>query len=155
MSSKKTAVLVTAGVVAATGVLAVVAVPAAADWFGKRHEQASSYATGAEAKSERASVPRWLPDDAKSVRYVMRTTGGDRLLKATLPSTELPAECRPATTDGAKKPDLSASWFPLDAQGQATARCGAYYAYMTDTTLYAWQDDKDWQDANRSGTAGQ
>ncbi|WP_229348677.1 hypothetical protein [Streptomyces sp. UNOB3_S3] len=138
-------------IVALASVGAAAAIPAAKDWYEGRHDQSSQYTTGAEAKAGRASVPRWLPDDAREIRYAMKTTGGDRLLKATLPTGKLPAECTalPSSTR-AKEPNLSASWFPGKETGLAQARCGLYYAYTDGNTLYAWQDNDDWINDNKS-----
>ncbi|MCB5168938.1 hypothetical protein LG634_29495 [Streptomyces bambusae] len=157
MSVAKNLVLTTAGVLVAVGFAAAVAVPATLDWAGKRHEETSSYATGAEAKQARASVPRWLPDDARSVEYAMKTTGGDRLLKATLADGRLPAGCSPAPAGAAipagGAPALGAAWFPAGAEDRATARCGLYYAYVDGDTLYGWQHDKEWITENKTTAA--
>ncbi|MFB6517568.1 hypothetical protein [Streptomyces sp. NPDC056401] len=142
MRRKKVA-LITAGVVATLGVAAAVAVPAANEWLGNRHQESSAYATGAEAKSKRPSVPRWLPDDAQSVRYAMKTTGGERLLKATLPGGKPPARCTPAPASGAKEVQLRADWFPEGARDKAALRCGTYFGYVDGDTLYAWQHGED------------
>ncbi|WP_137231901.1 hypothetical protein [Streptomyces sp. BPSDS2] len=140
------------GVVAAVAVLGVagaVAVPEAKEWYDGRHEQSSSYATGKEAKKERESVPRWLPDDAASVEYAMRTTGGERILKATLRDDSLPAQCEPLGGKNAPDPEISASWFPSGAASSAKGRCGSYYVSLKDHTLYAWQTNDDWIAENR------
>ncbi|MFI8261790.1 hypothetical protein [Streptomyces sp. NPDC085665] len=150
---RRSAVLITAAVLSAVGLAIVVALPAAADWYGNRHQETQAYATGAEAKSARASVPRWLADEAESVRYSIRTTGGDRLLKATLPDERLPAQCTTEPRPKAQEVALKEDWFPKDARGKATARCGLYYAYMDGTTLYAWQDNDDWLRAERAEPA--
>ncbi|MEN8654597.1 hypothetical protein ABCR94_29395 [Streptomyces sp. 21So2-11] len=151
--STKTIVLTTVGAAVALGFIGVVAAPAAFDWYDGRHEEASSYVTGATAKEDRASVPRWLPDEAKDVSYVMTTTGGDRLLKATLPATEPPPICKPvkpATTPG--KPALKATWFPKDTSARAAYHCDLYYAYTEGHTLYAWQQNDDWIASNKAAT---
>ncbi|MEV7416249.1 hypothetical protein [Streptomyces sp. NPDC089919] len=153
--SRSSAALTTAAVVVGLGFVAAVAVPAAADWYDKRHDESATYATGAAAKSERASVPGWLPDGATGVRYAMKTTGGDRLLKAALPEERLPAQCRPtprAATGAA--PALAASWFPQGAGPRATARCGSYYVYLDGHTLYGWQHNADWIAENKTRAAG-
>ncbi|MEU2150617.1 MULTISPECIES: hypothetical protein [Streptomyces] len=137
------------GAVAVVGVAAAVAVPEAKEWYDGRHEQTSSYATGKDAKEERESVPRWLPDDASSVEYAMRTTGGERILKATLHDGRLPAPCEPLDGKGAPDPEISASWFPSGAASGAKGRCGSYYVALKDHTLYAWQTNDDWVDGNR------
>ncbi|MYV59808.1 hypothetical protein GTW37_09950 [Streptomyces sp. SID4931] len=140
------------GVVAAVAVLGVagaVAVPEAKEWYDGRHEQTSSYATGKEAKEERESVPRWLPDDASSVEYAMRTTGGERILKATLHDGRLPAQCEALGGKSAPDPEISASWFPSGTASSAKGRCGSYYVALKDHTLYAWQTNDDWVAENR------
>ncbi|MEU6841655.1 hypothetical protein ABZ930_07230 [Streptomyces sp. NPDC046716] len=141
--------LVVVGAVAVVGVAAAVAVPEAKQWYDGRHEQTASYATGKEAKEERESVPRWLPDDAASVDYAMRTTGGERILKATLSDGRLPAQCEPLDGRTAPAPEISAAWFPSDAAGGAEGRCGSYYVSLDHDTLYAWQTNKDWLEENR------
>ncbi|GAA2929467.1 hypothetical protein GCM10020221_26580 [Streptomyces thioluteus] len=140
------------GTVVAVGIVATgaAALPTAKHWYESRHDQSSRYATGAEAKSDRASMPRWLPDDAADVRYAMRTTGGDRLLRATLADGRLPSSCKPLPSSDAssKRPALTASWFPGDRSAQV--RCGLYYAATDGGTLYAWQHDEDWIADNKS-----
>ncbi|MFJ3875912.1 hypothetical protein ACIPW5_00475 [Streptomyces sp. NPDC090077] len=145
--NRKSAVLTAAGVVSALALAAIVATPAIADWRENRHVQSGTYATGALAKAERASVPRWLPDGATAVSYAMKTTGGERLLKAALPGGGLPEGCRPLDGAAAKEPGMKADWFPEGARNRATARCGLYYAHLDGSTLYAWQDNTDWIDA--------
>ncbi|MEU8760541.1 hypothetical protein [Streptomyces sp. NPDC048659] len=128
-----------------------VAAPAAADWWDGRHDEYSSYATGAAAKSDRPSVPRWLPDQAGAVEYAMKTTGGDRALKAALPTAELPAGCTPLAADASRPdPALTPDWLPKDVKPKATARCGLYYAYLDGHTLYGWQDNQDWIKDNKA-----
>ncbi|MFE3579543.1 hypothetical protein [Streptomyces vinaceus] len=150
---RRSVILTIAAVVSAVGLAVVVALPAAADWYGNRHQESDAYATGAEAKSARASVPRWLADGAESVRYAMRTTGGDRLLTATLPDERLPEGCTTEPRPRAQEVSLKEDWFPKDAREKATARCGLYYAYMDGTTLYAWQHNDDWLRAERGEPA--
>ncbi|MFE4632425.1 hypothetical protein ACFRJ1_03460 [Streptomyces sp. NPDC056773] len=141
--SRKSIALTTAGAVLTLGVAVAIAVPAANEWLANRHQETSAYATGAEAKSKRPSVPRWLPDDAGAVRYSMKTTGGERLLMATLPDGKAPARCTPAPASGAKEVQLQADWFPKDARSRAGLRCGTYDGYVDGGTLYAWQHKDD------------
>ncbi|GAU70531.1 hypothetical protein SSP35_20_00270 [Streptomyces sp. NBRC 110611] len=145
----KSVVMATGGTVAVLGIAAAIAVPAAKDWFDNRHQETASYASGAEAKKDRPSVPRWLPDDASSIQYAMKTTGGERLVKATLKDGKLPSVCRPAKSLNAPSPEIEATWFPKAAAGNATARCDQYYAYTDGSTLYAWQINQDWLDRNK------
>ncbi|MFF0739971.1 hypothetical protein ACFYVL_06180 [Streptomyces sp. NPDC004111] len=149
----KPAVLIAAtGTVAAAAFLGVVAVPAVHDWFDSRHEESASYATGTAAKQARASVPRWLPDTAEGISYAMRTTGGDRLLKASLPAASaLPPTCKKIDTKAAPvAPALQADWFPENARDKATHRCDLYYSYTDGDTLYAWQQNDDWISSNKA-----
>ncbi|MCX5202995.1 hypothetical protein OG897_16255 [Streptomyces sp. NBC_00237] len=141
--------------VAGAAFLGLVAVPAAYDWYEGRHEESATYATGTAAKEARTSVPRWLPDAAQEISYAMKTTGGERLMKATLPKTPanpLPATCKPLPKDQrAKDPELQAPWFPKQTTGkQATHRCEIYYAYTDGDTLYAWQHNDDWIASNKA-----
>ncbi|WP_328307814.1 hypothetical protein OG432_04160 [Streptomyces sp. NBC_00442] len=146
----RTLVLAVVSIAVAIGFAAVVAVPAAKDWYQNRHDESASYTSGKEAKADRASVPRWLPDDAMHVEYAMRTTGGDRLLKATLPTSSLPATCAPTTpAPAAHPPGIKSSWFPGHAAQRPVTRCGLYYAYLEGHTLYAWQANADWVAANK------
>ncbi|MFD9630602.1 hypothetical protein [Streptomyces violascens] len=147
----RTVVLTVLSVAVALGFAAVVAVPAAKDWYQNRHDEAASYRSGKEAKGDRVSVPRWLPDEAKRIEYAMKTTGGDRLLKATLPSATLPPACKPHKPGTAPKPPaMKSAWFPRHAEQRTAARCGLYYAYLEGNTLYAWQANDDWIQANKA-----
>ncbi|MDH6125626.1 hypothetical protein [Kitasatospora sp. GP82] len=124
---------------AAAALVATVLVPKAKDVLDGRHRQEATYATGSAAKADRSSMPRWLPDGATKVSYLMSTTGGDRLLKASLPEGKLPEGCSSGTPEGAV--NLRASWFPSDIPGKATARCGLYNVALVGSDLYGWQDD--------------
>ncbi|MFI6686774.1 hypothetical protein [Streptomyces sp. NPDC050485] len=147
----RTLVIAVASVAVALGFAAVVAVPAAQDRYQNRHDEASSYRSGKEAKGDRVSVPRWLPDEARHIEYAMKTTGGDRLLKATLPSADFPATCTPHKPATAPQPPaIKSAWFPKNAEGRTAARCDLYYAYMDGNTLYAWQANDDWIAANKA-----
>lgn len=143
------------GAVVVLGITAAVVVPGAKEWYDGRHEQTSSYATGKAAKADRDSVPRWLPDDAASVEYAMRTSGGERVLKARISGDRLPASCEPLQRKKAPDPEISASWFPSDTAGQAQGRCGSYYVSVEDHTLYAWQTNGDWTAENRRSSSAE
>ncbi|MFF4739924.1 hypothetical protein ACFY2W_29170 [Streptomyces sp. NPDC001262] len=145
--SRSSALALTIGGVTVLGVAAAFAVPAAKDWYDTRHQQTSAYSTGAEAKRERTSVPRWLPDEATSVKYSMKTTGGQRVLVASLADGKLPAQCKPLT-GSSPDAELATDWFPKDVKGKATAKCGLYYAYNDGNTLTAWATHQEWIDAD-------
>lgn len=133
----KSGLVVGASAVAVLGVAAWVGVPMAHEWVAQRQEQESSYSTGREAKADLASVPAWLPDAATRIRFKMRTTDGDRLLVAHLPDGRPPADCVP--TRGPQPPGLTASWFPQGVVHKGKLRCGEFWGYTEDATLYAWQ----------------
>ncbi|WP_424211045.1 hypothetical protein ACN20G_02505 [Streptomyces sp. BI20] len=153
--STKSAVLITVGAVAGLGIAAAIAIPAASEWYENRHDESSTYASGSAAKSARPSVPRWLPDTASDVEYAMKTTGGERLLKAKLADAKLPEGCKALEKNKtAAKPEIEAKWFPKGAESKAAARCERYYAYTDGTTLYAWQTNADWLEGNRAGENG-
>ncbi|MET9603399.1 hypothetical protein [Streptomyces sp. NPDC006459] len=143
-----------AGISAVIGICAVAVVFAVSggyDWYLHRSEETSSYKTAAEAKADRSSFPRWVPDGATGVEYKMKTTGGARLLRATLPSASLPADCSPyKAAANLPGPELKAGWFPGDVADKPTARCGVYYAYLDGNTLYGWQSHTDWVAENKA-----
>ncbi|MFI5808290.1 hypothetical protein [Streptomyces sp. NPDC051561] len=152
---KTAVILATTGTVAAAAFLGFVAGPAVHDWYEGRHQESATYATGTAAKEARPSVPRWLPDTARTISYSMKTTGGDRLIKATLPASSTPASLPPTCKKldhPAAPADLSlqASWFPKDARNKPTHRCDLYYAYTDGDTLYAWQLNDDWIASNKA-----
>ncbi|MDF3290914.1 hypothetical protein [Streptomyces silvisoli] len=143
--------LVTAVTLGAVGLgsLAVIGGPGAVDWFRGRHVQQASYDNGRVAKSDRASMPRWLPDTATAVHYRMSTTGGDRLLKATLSESRLPHGCKPGGTQA--RAHLRASWFPKGTDHKPQATCGGTYnAVLRGKELYAWQDNASWVAAHKT-----
>ncbi|MFJ5116537.1 hypothetical protein [Kitasatospora sp. NPDC088548] len=133
--------------VAGTGMAVAVAVvavgPRVADWYDDRHQEQASYSTGSEAKADRRSMPDWLPDNASSVRYLMSTTGDDRLLRATLPDGRLPAGCATTLPGKGVHPapvSLRAGWFPESVTSKVSGTCGHYNVTLTGDQLYAWQD---------------
>ncbi len=127
----------------AVAVAAVAVGPRVAEWYDGRHQEQSTYASGSDAKADRRSMPAWLPDNASSVRYLMSTTGDDRLLRATLPEGRLPAGCTtntPAKGNHLAPVSLKAGWFPDGITSKVTGSCGHYKVTLTGNQLYAWQD---------------
>ncbi|MFE0174587.1 hypothetical protein ACFWZ2_19900 [Streptomyces sp. NPDC059002] len=102
------------------------------------HKEKASYKDGAAAKSARKSVPRWLPDDASDIKYVMSTTGDDRIISFRTPDGKFPAQCVKGEPQG--KPRLTADWFPSDVAKKADMNCGTWSGARIDGALYAWQD---------------
>ncbi|MQS15034.1 hypothetical protein F7Q99_22905 [Streptomyces kaniharaensis] len=133
--------------VAGTGMAVAVATvavgPRVSEWYDGRHQVQASYATGGEAKADRRSMPAWLPDNASSVRYMMSTTGDDRLLRAVLPEGRLPAGCTaglPGKAVHRVPASLRAGWFPEGVATKASGTCGHYNVTLHGHQLYAWQD---------------
>ncbi|MDF9816629.1 hypothetical protein [Streptomyces sp. SPB162] len=131
-------------------VAAALTVPQVVDWYQGRGLAEAEYSSGGEAKKARRSVPRWLPDEATAVKYRMSTTGGDRLLKATLADGKLPAGCREGAGSGVRA-NLRADWFPQGTDREGTAACGAYNVVLKGKDLFAWQDHADWMKAKQAG----
>lgn len=102
------------------------------------HQEKATYKTGAEAKKDRNSIPRWLPDDATDISYAMSTTGDDRIIKFTTRDGKFPASCVAGKPQG--KPRLKADWFPSDAAAEAGTNCGTWSGARIGGALYAWQD---------------
>ncbi|MFE6865705.1 hypothetical protein ACFVFS_04050 [Kitasatospora sp. NPDC057692] len=132
-----------AGTGMAVAVAAVAVGPRVAEWYDGRHQEQSTYSSGTAAKADHRAVPAWLPDNASSVRYLMSTTGDDRLLTATLPEGRLPAGCRTVALGKGGHPapvSLKAGWFPEGITAKAAGSCGHYNIALTGNQLYAWQD---------------
>ncbi|WP_406206416.1 hypothetical protein OH807_32790 [Kitasatospora sp. NBC_01560] len=143
-----------AGTGMAVAVAAVAVGPRVSEWYDGRHQEQASYASGSDAKADRRAVPGWLPDNASSVRYLMSTTGDDRLLTATLPDGRLPAGCStvtPSRTVHAVPTALKPGWFPQGVASKVTGSCGHYNVTLTGNQLYAWQDGAAVQAALRAG----
>ncbi|MER8098723.1 hypothetical protein [Kitasatospora sp. NPDC094016] len=132
-----------AGTGMAVAVAAVAIGPRVSDWYDGRHQEQATYDTGSQAKAERRSMPAWLPDNASSVKYLMSTTGDDRLLRATLPEGRLPVGCNtglPGKSAHSVPLSLKAGWFPEGVAAKASGTCGHYNVTLTGNQLYAWQD---------------
>ncbi|MFI6843832.1 hypothetical protein OG535_30945 [Kitasatospora sp. NBC_00085] len=143
-----------AGTGMAVAVAAVAVGPRVSEWYDGRHQEQVTYATGSDAKAGRHATPAWLPDNASSVRYLMSTTGDDRLLSATLPDGRLPAGCNTVEPGRSARPApaaLKAGWFPAGVTTKVTGTCGHYNVTLTGNQLYAWQDGAAVQAAQRAG----
>lgn len=138
MGYGRTAVTVVLGGAAAAVLLAIL-VPTAVDRARDRLEHTEHFANGAAAKAGRPEVPRWLPDKATGVAFLMSGHSSDRLIRATLPDGSLPSGCTSGRTQGSVH--LSAHWFPADTPRKATAHCGLYDVALIGDQLYGWQDD--------------
>ncbi|MFE0461759.1 hypothetical protein ACFW1A_21155 [Kitasatospora sp. NPDC058965] len=112
--------------------------PVAGELLGPPRPVRAGYASGAQAKAARPSLPRWLPDTATEVDYKASSNGGDRLLHAHLPGGALPAACSSAVPS-ALPAKLSAHWFPAGIDRRPTASCGQFLVALDGEQLYAWQ----------------
>ncbi|MFJ5553513.1 hypothetical protein [Streptomyces sp. NPDC093225] len=139
--NRRSVALTTATVVIGVGFGAAVAVPAAADWYQHRSPAAVSAAAGAyaapspgsDAGSASVSGTVAAVDGKGAARaakaaerpsastgafgYVVRSTGGDRILRVALPHHSTPASCRPSAH--------SVPWFRAHQSDPGTARAGA------------------------------
>ncbi|MBD0675586.1 hypothetical protein ACIQOW_15950 [Kitasatospora sp. NPDC091335] len=132
-----------AGTGMAVAVAAVAIGPRVSDWYDERHQQQAAYDTGTQAKADRHTMPAWLPDNASGVKYLMSTTGDDRLLRATLPEGRLPVGCTAGQPGRGAHPvpeSLKAGWFPEGVATKASGTCGHYSVALNGNQLYAWQD---------------
>ncbi|MFH8380562.1 hypothetical protein ACH4E7_06420 [Kitasatospora sp. NPDC018058] len=142
-----------AGAGMAVAVAAVAIGPRVSEWWDGRHQEQASYESGSQAKADRRSMPAWLPDNASSVKYLMSTTGEDRLLRATLPEGRLPSGCTAGLSGKGPHPvpvSLKAGWFPESIAAKASGTCGHYNVTLTGNQLYAWQDGAAMQAARRA-----
>jgi len=121
--------------------------------------------TGAEGK-ESGLLADWVPDDARDVRVMQRTTGSERLLTFTYDG-EIPADCLAIETVGAPTeaeleesyatdprsaafevdrwtttPTLEADWWPAGQEEDTTHLCGRWWVSASDETFYAFAADQ-------------
>ncbi|WP_420114115.1 hypothetical protein [Pseudactinotalea sp.] len=117
--------------------------------------------TGAEGK-ESQLLAAWVPDDARDVRVMQRTTGSERLLTFEY-SGDVPEDCLAIATPGSPttdeleqayatdlrtaefpvdrwstSPTLTADWWPSGQQDQTTHLCGRWWVSADGGTFYAF-----------------
>ena len=132
---------------AVSGALAVVALAGcgldeAVTEKSNGHVKTVDYASGKEGKdNQEAKLPGWVPDQAKSVTEVIRTTGSERILRFTSGDAELPAACIP----GAAAPtaaSLTADWWPRGQEEKADQVCDQdWHVYVDGDTVYAFKPE--------------
>jgi hypothetical protein len=103
------------------------------------HVKTVGYASGAEGKNDQeARLPGWVPDQAKSVTEVIRTTGSERILRfttATLPATcVLGAPTKAAAT-------LTADWWPRGAETKTDRVCEDWHVFAADGAVFAFKPE--------------
>ncbi|MFD9895682.1 hypothetical protein ACFWY9_40595 [Amycolatopsis sp. NPDC059027] len=103
------------------------------------HVKSVDYATGAAGKADaNVKLPDWVPDTAKSVTEVIRTTGSERLLRFTLDDPASLSTCAPGKPD-AKPATLTADWWPSGQEGRTDRVCAtAWHVLVQGNTVYAY-----------------
>lgn len=131
-------------VVAAVGVVAV----AGAAVFvltgigrGDDHALVVDYATGLEGKNDPdAKLPSWVPDQATSVKEVIRTTGSERIMRFTS-SVDLPDTCVPGEAV-TKAATLTADWWPHGQEAKTDQVCDeTWHVIVKGDTVYAYKPE--------------
>jgi hypothetical protein len=104
------------------------------------HVKAVGYASGAEGKTDQdARLPGWVPDQAKAVTEVIRTTGSERILRFTTasppPTCVLGAPAKTAAT-------LTADWWPRGAEGKTDRICDQdWHVFAADGAVFAFKPE--------------
>jgi hypothetical protein len=137
-SVRSKAVLAAAGI----GVIAAVSACGLGDSLQDKandHVKAVSYETGEQGKANAdAKLPSWVPDDAKSVTELIRTTGSERMLRYQPGASGLPASCKPGRAE-AKAPTMTADWWP-DGQHKRTDRdCDGWHVAVESDAVYGYR----------------
>lgn len=109
---------------------------------GNGHVKTVGYPSGAEGKkNEEARLPDWVPDQAKSVTEVIRTTGSERILRYTLAGAGLPATCLPGTPTKTAA-TLTADWWPKGHEAKTDRLCDKDWHVLTEgDTVYAFKPE--------------
>jgi hypothetical protein len=113
------------------------------------------FTTGADGKAEDV-IPEWVPDGAKRVRYVMRTTGDERLMVMRATAAALPDSCEEVPQDelgprpvrAGQKPDdyrtdatLTAQWWDEGREHKSTIMCGAWWVSPVGDSLFGFRPE--------------
>ncbi|WP_037369193.1 hypothetical protein [Amycolatopsis orientalis] len=131
-------------VLAATGIAALATITscglgASLEEKSNGHVKAVSYDTGKQGKANPdARLPSWVPDDAKSVTELIRTTGSERLLRYLPGPSSLPARCKPGKAE-AKAPTLTADWWPAGEHKRTDKDCDGWHVAVEPDGVYAYQ----------------
>lgn len=131
-------------VLAATGIAALATVAscglgASVEEKSNGHVKAVSYDTGKQGKANAdARLPSWVPDDAKSVTELIRTTGSERILRYQPGPSGLPALCKPGKAE-AKAPTLTADWWPAGEHKRTDTDCGGWHVAVETDGVFAYQ----------------
>ncbi|WP_344862990.1 hypothetical protein [Amycolatopsis ultiminotia] len=106
---------------------------------GNGHVKAVSYETGIEGKNDPAAkLPAWVPDGARNVVELVRTTGSERLLKYQSAGTALPRTCEPGPVE-ARPPTLTADWWPAGEHLRTDKVCDGWHVAVEHDGVYAYR----------------
>src|SRR5437763_2632024 len=103
------------------------------------HVKTVDYASGADGKGNQdARLPGWVPDQAKSVTEVIRTTGAERILRFTSANAGLPTACVPGAA-AKTAATLAADWWPHGQESKADQICEKdWHVYVEGDVVYAF-----------------
>ncbi|MCW1249204.1 hypothetical protein ODZ83_03190 [Acaricomes phytoseiuli] len=119
--------------------------------------ETKTYDRGSDANNGQ-ELASWIPDDARDIRLLLRTTGNERILA--MRNTEIPNSCTPVAagqqprsgddTDSQWKadefvttpPTLSADWWPQGIEQKASAICGKWWVTVQDGATYAYSPER-------------
>ncbi len=103
------------------------------------HVRTVGYTTGAEGKRDQEiRLPDWVPDQARSVTEVVRTTGSERILRFT--GVNLPATCVPGAA-ATQSATLVADWWPQGQESRTDEVCGEWHVLVRDGAVYAFKPE--------------
>ncbi|WGW11741.1 hypothetical protein LWF01_16845 [Saxibacter everestensis] len=112
---------------------------------GNGHTKSYEFETGAEGKQAKA-LPAWVPDDAKQIKQVKRTTGNERIIVLTGDPKALPESCTELAKDDAPKQvddsldhaTLKADWWEPGTETKATVACDDWSIAIDGDTIRAF-----------------
>ncbi|GAB3370220.1 hypothetical protein [Amycolatopsis echigonensis] len=139
MNNVRNKVLLTATGIAALAAVASCGLGASVEEKSNGHVKAVSYDTGKQGKANPdARLPSWVPDDAKSVTELIRTTGSERILRYQPGLSGLPELCKPGKAE-AKAPTLTADWWPAGEHKRMDKDCGGWHVAVEADGVFAYQ----------------
>ncbi|ABY24873.1 lipoprotein, putative [Renibacterium salmoninarum ATCC 33209] len=118
--------------------------------------ETKSFSTCADGKKQKV-LPSWIPDSATDIKEVIRTTGSERIItmkNGTPPSscTTIPAgktalcgddaeSSQKAEDFSADAPSLTADWWPVEIEKNATVLCGKWLVTVEGNNTYAFSPE--------------
>ena len=103
------------------------------------HVKTVDYASGADGKGNQdARLPGWVPDRARSVTEVIRTTGSERILRFASAGAGLRTACVPGVA-ARTAATLAADWWPHGQERKADRICEKdWHVYVEGDVVYAF-----------------